>query len=117
MDMAGGKGISLWKLFTGVTGWHISSVVGTADDVPLKFPDKGAVIIGTEKQPKWLMFDCPCGTGHFVKVTLDPANNPHWKVLQAKKLSVYPSIEVRTPDRHCHFMITNGNIVWVNSTK
>lgn len=109
--------ISWWRQITGNNCWRIHSTVGTPADVPSELPDMAAVIVGTEQKPQSLVLDCPCGAGHRITVNLNSANTPHWKILQKQKLSVYPSIEEITASKRCHFMITNGNVIWVQTTK
>lgn len=115
--MAKEKTLSWWQRLRGEVVWHVASTVATSAEIPAILPEKGAVIIGTDAKPQWLVFDCPCGKGHRITVTLNPANQRHWKVLQNKMLSVYPSIEDKTEGRHCHFLITNGNIMWISADK
>lgn len=102
-----------WEWIPG-RSWRIVVTVEAADEIPMRLPLAGAVLVGSSNHPKWLAFDCPCRTGHRIMVTLDRAHYPHWTILDEKKLSVSPSIDYRSPGRHCHYLISRGKIVWVN---
>jgi len=104
--------IPFWEWVPG-RAWRIVVSVEAADEIPDRLPSHGAVIVGSLQQPKWLAFDCPCKTGHRIMVTLDPTHWPHWKVKNAKKLSLYPSVDYRGTNRICHYFITDGKIRWV----
>lgn len=94
--------------------WSIVLIVEAADEVPERLPWRGAVLVGTRAYPKWLAFDCPCGSGHRIVVTLDRGHKPHWKVTATKQLSVVPSIDYCGGGRRCHYFISNGKTVWAH---
>jgi hypothetical protein len=108
--------MAFWDKWFAKPVWNIVRDVKDLDEVPTILPDKGAVLVGTDAQPKLLVFDCPCGAGHRFKVMLDQSVTPHWKVLQRTKLSVYPSLKADAP-QDCHFLITNGNIMWIGTDR
>lgn len=114
--MAGVGNIPFWEWIPG-RAWRIVSAVEAADEIPKRLPSGGMVIVGSLQQPKWLAFDCPCKTGHRIMVTLDPAHRPHWVIKKAKKLSISPSVDYRTPEKRCHYYVTNGKIQWINDKK
>jgi Family of unknown function (DUF6527) len=114
--MAGVGRISFWQWIPG-RAWRIVAAVEAADEIPRRLPPKGAVIVGSLQRPKWLAFDCPCKTGHRIMVTLDPTHRPHWVVRETKKLTIYPSVDYRTPERRCHYYVSNGKIRWVQEMK
>lgn len=93
--------------------WRIVTIVGAADEIPARLPKKGAVVVGSLKNPKWIAFDCPCGTGHRVLISLDRGHFPHWVIANTSKLSLYPSVDYKTPSRRCHYFVKNGRTVWV----
>ena len=101
-----------WERIPG-RAWRVVASVAAADEIPVDLPQGAAVLVGSRKHPKWLAFDCPCRTGHRVMVTLDRANDPHWIIVNEKKLSIWPSIDYRSPDRRCHYLIQRGKIIWV----
>jgi hypothetical protein len=102
-----------WEWIPG-RSWRIVATVEAADEIPLRLPPGGAVLVGTSRHPKWLAFDCPCKTGHRIMVTLDPAHYPHWTILDEKKLSLSPSVDYRALERRCHYRISRGKIFWVS---
>jgi hypothetical protein len=104
--------IPFWEWLPGRT-WRIVATVDAADEIPDRLPSHGAVMVGSRQSPKWLAFDCPCKSGHRVMVTLDPAHRPHWVLTNAKKLSISPSVDYRTNERRCHYLLTDGKIIWV----
>ncbi len=59
--------ISWWQwlpLVGWLSGWRIVVVVESADEVPQRLPYNGAALVGSTDRPKWIVFDCPCQTGH-----------------------------------------------------
>lgn len=104
--------IPLWEWIPG-RPWRIVAAVEAADEIPARLPPQGAVMVGSSEHPKWLAFDCPCKTGHRVMVTLDPTHRPHWVITKENKLSITPSVDYRTADQRCHYLVTNGKIIWV----
>ena len=106
-----------WREWIPRRFWRIVAVVGAADEIPETLPAKCAVLVGTPLHPKWLAFDCPCKTGHRILVTLDTRHHPHWRIIDTDKLSILPSIDYWSTERRCHYMITGGQIIWVNNKK
>jgi uncharacterized protein DUF6527 len=103
-----------WERFWQPTPtWQIVATVEAADEIPDRLPEMGIVVVGSREHPKWLVFDCPCNTGHRIMVTLDPANRPHWRITNRNKLSIYPSIDYRGSRMRCHYLIHRGRTVWV----
>jgi hypothetical protein len=92
--------------------WFIAGTVEQADEVPERLPSKAAILVGSMQQPKWLAFDCPCRTGHRILIPLHRAQNPHWRVLAEKPLTVAPSVDYRTPQKRCHYFIRGGWVLW-----
>ena len=92
--------------------WRIVATIEAADEIPERLPARGAVLVGSFEQPKWLAFDCPCKTGHRIIVTLDRGHRPHWKIVSPNKLSILPSIDYCGPGRQCHYFIRDGKTVW-----
>lgn len=44
--------------------WAIEMTVSDIDDVPTRIPKRRAYLIAASKLEKWLVFDCPCNSGH-----------------------------------------------------
>jgi hypothetical protein len=105
--------IPWWQWIPG-RSWRIVATIEAADEIPTRLPRNGAVLVGSPEHRKWLAFDCPCRTGHRIMVTLDSAHSPHWTVVaDARRLSVSPSVDYKTPGRRCHYFIRQGKITWV----
>jgi Family of unknown function (DUF6527) len=110
--MAGVGRIPFWEWIPG-RAWRIVATVEAADEIPDRLPSRGAVLVGSLQRPKWLAFDCPCGDGHRIMVTLDATHRPHWRITKVRKLSVYPSIDYQSSIKRCHYCVSNGQIKWV----
>lgn len=93
--------------------WRIAVTVESADEIPDEIGRSRAVLVGTIRAPKWLAFDCPCGTGHRIMVNLDKNRNPHWSIVNPDRLTVRPSVDYRGSDRRCHYLIRDGRVIWV----
>lgn len=93
--------------------WRISMTVGEADEVPAVLPHNNAVLVGTTKT-KWIVFDCPCRTGHRIMLNVDDAKKPYWRfnVSANGRLTIYPSIFYRSHLGQCHFFIQSGKTLW-----
>lgn len=109
--MADMKTVPWWQWIP-FRGWRIVLTVDAADEVPTSLPRNGAVLVGTERRPKWLSFDCPCGTGHRILIPLDPVQRPHWTISRSQPLSISPSVDYKST-RRCHYFISNGRTTWV----
>jgi hypothetical protein len=103
--------ISIWDWLPGKS-WRIVTMVEAADEIPLQLPFGGVVLVGSLQYPKWLVFDCPCKTGHRIMVSLDKKHYPHWSIQNDKKLTISPSVDYQTTGRRCHYFIKRGKIVW-----
>jgi hypothetical protein len=110
----GGLGRVPWWQWIPFRAWRIVAMVDAADEIPVRLPAKGVVIVGSLQRPKWLAFDCPCGTGHRIMVTLDPSHAPHWTIVDKRPLSVSPSVDYRGSASRCHYFIRHGKTVWAN---
>lgn len=102
-----------WWQWLPLRPWRIVARVEAADEVPAQLPRNGAVLVGSLKYPKWLVFDCPCDGGHRIMVTLDTNHFPHWRIVNPQRLTVWPSVDFDTAGRRCHFLVKNGRIIWV----
>lgn len=88
-------------------------MVQAADEIPINLPHNGVVYVGRPGEPKWLAFDCPCRTGHRIMLNLDLSNCPHWDILDAVQLTLWPSIDFNAQNRRCHFFIRQKRVIWV----
>lgn len=106
-------GIRWWQWLP-IFQWRIVSVVDAADEVPLRLPRNGAVLVGSESRLKWIVFDCPCRGGHRVMLNIDRERMPHWSIATRGRLTILPSVDYcENPSRHCHYFVRNGRIKWI----
>lgn len=98
-----------WRRWT--ADIHVDSMV----DVPEKLPQRQAVVVGRQHE-KWLVFDCPCRQGHQVMLNLDPENRPRWRVRTYQPLTLLPSVNERSPAGHCHYVVREGRVHWIERT-
>lgn len=105
-----------WEWLPG-RSWRIVSIVEAADEVPRKLPRNAAVLVGSMSMPKWLVFDCPCRSGHRVMLNLDRARYPHWRLGKSKKLTVAPSVDWNGSGRSCHYYIRGGRVSWAHNMR
>jgi hypothetical protein len=72
-----------------------------------------ALVGGSEKQPKWAVFECPCGIRHRIAIPLSSRRLPAWRISfdDRRRPSLYPSID-SNDGRSCHFWLRNGRIEW-----
>src|SRR5260370_38917884 len=103
----------MWRECIPGHAWRIFATVEAADEIREQLPPAGAILVGSLQHPKWLAFDCPCKTGHRMVVTLDRAHYPHWTLLDAKKLSISPSVAYRSSRRTCHYLFRRRKVLWV----
>lgn len=94
--------------------WRLVAIVEAADEIPERVPRRGVLLVGTHVQPKWLAFDCPCGSGHRVMINLDANRRPCWRFLGSRLLTISPSVDSCMADHRCHYLITRGRVVWVS---
>jgi len=111
-------GVSRWRQWWGNRPWpwrrwSIAVRVEHGDEIPAQLPFRGAVLVVTAGQPKWMAFDCPCRRGHRVMLNLDPRRRPVWRVLSLSPLTIDPSVDDPTMRGHCHFFLHRGRVIWV----
>lgn len=106
-----------WWQWIPLWPWRIVATVEAADEIPEQLPRNGAVFVGSANHPKWLAFDCPCGTGHRIMITLDTGHRPHWTITTRRRLTVSPSVDYSVPAMRCHYVISRGRIQWARDRK
>lgn len=65
--------------------------------------------------PAWAVMECPCGTGHQLRIRIRPHGNiAAWHLSETKRgPSLRPSVDFDTTDRRCHFWLDEGRVRWV----
>lgn len=103
-----------WWQWLPVFGWRVVMVVDSADEIPQKLPRNSAVLVGSSTRPKWVVFDCPCRSGHRIMLNTDSARSPRWSTTVTGPLTISPSVDYNHPVRRCHYFVRNGRIEWVH---
>jgi hypothetical protein len=105
--LLGGRGASSRPLrFTEVTYYD------SVGDLPSRLATNVLAVVGTRRQRKWAVFECPCNRGHQVRLSLQLSHRPRWRLSVRWGLpSLYPSVWVNKPDA-CHFWVLQGRILW-----
>jgi len=65
--------------------------------------------------PAWAVMECPCGTGHRLKMRIRPHGNAVvWNLSETDGgPSLRPSVDFNGLDRRCHFWLDSGRVRWV----
>lgn len=95
--------------------WRIVGQVDAADEVPDRLPRTGMVLVGTYELPKWLAFDCPCRCGHRILLPVSGKARPRWLIDGTTHITLSPSVDAWHGERHCHYFIKKGKVVWVKN--
>lgn len=95
--------------------WRITGLVADADLVPDKIPPRAVLLVGAEHHLKWIVFDCPCGSGR-IFLNASPSR-PRWKIQHRKPLTICPSIDLRHQGHRCHYLVRRGRIRWVRGDR
>lgn len=102
-----------WRDWLPRRRWRVVAQVEAADEVPRRLPRRGAVVAGPDREPHWLVFDCPCRGGHRVMLNLDKRRRPSWALAERRPLTIRPSVDDHTAERRCHFLVREGRVRWV----
>ena len=95
--------------------WQLEATVADMDEVPPHIGPRRAYLVATARHHKWLVFDCPCGTGHRIVLNLDRARRPVWTLRVSKRrvITLHPSVDYRDGRLACHYVLLDGRIEWV----
>lgn len=103
--------IAWWKWLP-FQRWRIVGETESADEVPERLPRNGVALVAASGRVKWIVFDCPCQTGHRIMLNADASRRPHWALQPSNGLTISPSIDFRGGTRRCHYFIRGGRVVW-----
>jgi hypothetical protein len=88
--------------------------VESPTDVPERLFSSDFVVVGTRERARWAIFDCPCGRGHRLMLSLQRSHRPHWRLeLGPRGPSLWPSVDSVSRYR-CHFWLREGHVHWVH---
>jgi len=106
-----------WWDWLPLQSWRLVETVEDADDVAERLPRNGMSLVGQVGAPKWLVFDCPCRSGHRIMLNADPSRRPFWRmhVSDRRRVTVAPSVDYQGPARRCHYFVRKGRILWARS--
>ncbi|MEI9424196.1 DUF6527 family protein [Mesorhizobium sp. Cs1299R1N1] len=107
--------ISWWQWLP-IWRWRVVGAAESADEVPDRLPRNGVALIGDVNRTKWIVFDCPCRTGHRIMLNADPSRRPYWTLNQVVRLTISPSVDFKGSQRRCHYFIRNGRIAWAKDS-
>jgi Family of unknown function (DUF6527) len=107
--------ISWWQWFP-FWRWRVIGIAESADEVPDRLPRNAVALVGDQNMAKWIVFDCPCRTGHRIMLNADVARRPFWKMNIREPLTISPSVDYRGNQRRCHYFVRNGRIDWAKDS-
>lgn len=107
-----------WWQWLPFWSWRVVETVESADEVSMKLPCNGVSIVGDEVTPKWIVFDCPCRTGHRIMINADSKRRPFWRyeLDRRDKLTISPSVDYSDRVKRCHYFVRGGKILWAKDT-
>ena len=98
-----------------VRPWRVDATVSEVDQVPQHIRARRAFLVAAKARRKWLVFDCPCGSGHRILLNLDRTRRPFWtlRVAKDRRLTIHPSVDYSDDRRSCHYFLSDGRVKWV----
>lgn len=94
-----------------VTRFTLAGMVSALSEIDGDLPVGGAILVGRQGLPRWLVMACPCGCGEEIRVNLDRRSGPAWRIYTSSRgeLSVFPSV---WRDSGCgsHFVIWSDRL-------
>ena len=109
---------NFWQRLSNRKGpWHAAVSVEAATDLPESIPAERAVLVGSDPHPKWIAFECPCNRGHRIMLNLDQSRRPSWRVICRQPLSLRPSVDALYDKQRCHFVLSNGRVIWIRERR
>ena len=86
-------------------------------DVPERLGRHVLAACGPEETPKWAAFECPCGRGHRIAVTLQPSHRPRWSLeVSDGGPTLRPSVDF-VGEFRCHYVLRDGRITWAKNSR
>lgn len=78
---------------------------------------KEFVVVEAGKKRYWALFQCPCGCGHVISLSLQKVHRPRWtvKASKGKRPTLAPSVWQNTGCKS-HFWISDGRVFWCQSS-
>lgn len=101
-----------WWQWLPIWRWRIVGRTQSADEIPDQLPRNAVALVSDARRTKWIIFECPCRTGHRIMLNADSTRRPYWTLNLSPRLTISPSVDYRGTDRRCHYFIRNGKILW-----
>jgi len=78
---------------------------------------KDFIVVINQNKSFWTLFQCPCGCGKIISLSLQKIHSPHWTVRKSSsgRPTLHPSIW-QNQDCCSHFWIKDGRVYWCNNT-
>lgn len=78
---------------------------------------KEFVVVAVGNKKYWALFQCPCGCGHIISLSLQKIHWPSWtfKASRNKRPTLSPSVWQNTGCKS-HFWVNDGRVFWCNSS-
>lgn len=96
--------------------WRVTLRVNDMDDVPDMLGRRDIVLVAAPAFTKWIVFDCPCGTGHRIMLNADKSRKPRWEMRAEDPSAIFPSVDFQSPERRCHYVIAGGRTHWTRDS-
>jgi hypothetical protein len=105
-----------WTAWIPRRRYFVAAEYEAADQLPDRIPRRAVLLVRPQQQLTWLALDCPCTRRHRLLVNLDPGRSPTWSV-EARPVTISPSIDVVDDGVRCHFTIRHGRVRWAKSER
>jgi hypothetical protein len=74
-------------------------------------------LVRHKKKDYWALFQCPCGCGEVISLSLQKIHANYWRVYKSKNNRPSLSPSVWQSEGCCsHFILTDGRIYWCENT-
>ncbi len=82
------------------------------------FSNKNFIVKGNDNYHKWIFFNCPCGCGELLSLSLMDNRDQHWDIEIDKfdRVSLSPSVW-KNDGCQSHFYVKRSKIIWVRDGK
>lgn len=94
---------------------NIISVTKTPSNEQVK--PREFIVVEVGKTKFWTLFQCPCGCGHIISLSLQINHQPNWvvKVSKGNRPTLYPSVWQNSGCKS-HFWIYDGRVIWCSTS-
>jgi hypothetical protein len=74
-------------------------------------------VVSHAKAPRWILFQCPCGCGEVVTLSMQRVHRPRWYLRTSRnhRPNLQPSVW-RDVGCMSHFCINDGRVFWCANT-